>query len=128
MTIQQAIEKAIEGGYEGKILYYFLNLHGKVVDTPINKDVLGTLFLDPLFWKSLGRVMGWGKLHCLNCKSFAEPVRKKESDPEYWLDCCPRKNLDYGKDYKKHWHSIIDHLDKGGTAESFFESLTNHNT
>lgn len=55
--------------------------------------------LDPLFWQSLGKACEWGRLHCRNCKQFANPVRKNENDPEYYADCCKRKRLDYGKSY-----------------------------
>lgn len=58
---------------------------------------------DPAFWQALGNARGWGKLHCVNCGEFAKPVRKKESDPEYWADCCGRKRrLEYGVSWKYH--------------------------
>jgi hypothetical protein len=47
MTIQEAIEKAIEGGYP----------KGRVADLAV--PVQAQCFLETSFWESLGRTLGW---------------------------------------------------------------------
>jgi len=59
-----------------------------------------TFFMDPAFWQCLGKARGW----------------LPNSDEE--ITAATHK---YG--YKHYWHSLIDHLASGGTAESFFASL-----
>lgn len=121
MTIEQAIEKAIEGGYENEKLFtgeypYLPNgycdlrisFNGNVSAQRCRKDGEGgrwvrfgntsDFFLDPTFWQSLGKAMGWGHIHgeFCDCPGFV------------WLE---------------EWHRFIDHLAKGKDAESFFSNL-----
>ena len=44
MTIQEATQKAMEGGWN-----------------PLNSPQWQEGFLDPLYWKCLGKTMGWGE-------------------------------------------------------------------
>ncbi|HVB33734.1 MAG TPA: hypothetical protein VNJ52_05090 [Patescibacteria group bacterium] len=83
MTIEQAIKKAIEGGWKDKWDLDPENRHGSDV------------FLDPSFWQSLGKALGWG-----------------ENDTAHRNEWISR------------WHDFIDHLAEGKSAESFFETLT----
>lgn len=92
MTIQQAIEKAIEGGY---------NTHGWRPGEYVANDAQCVTFLDPLFWQSLGKAMGWSEWH-------TDGSRKVWKEWHKW---------------KNEWHRFIDHLAEGKDAESFFESL-----
>lgn len=87
MTIQEAIKKAIDGGWDST---------GMVHEE--KNDICNGLFLDPLFWKALGKAMWWGD------------GRFKVSDWQThgWLF---------------HWHRLIDHLAEGKSVESFFEQL-----
>lgn len=87
MTLQEVITKAIEGGY---------NTHGWVPGEYVSHDAECITFLDPLFWKSLGKAMGW------------------RQDEDQWGDRA---------EWVSQWHRLIDHLAEGGAAESFFESL-----
>lgn len=106
MKIEEAIKLAIEGGYN----CYEKNCSRHVnTDGTINRGVqldhilanLEATFLDPLFWQSLGKAMGW-----------EDGISEKD-----W-------NLGKGRmDWKKCWHRFIDKLAEGGTAESFFENL-----
>jgi len=108
MTIKQAIEKAIEGGWlkgskfrtiahrdgsylTGVAFFTMVSCDGDQEDW--SRDVLA-LFSDPLFWQSLGKAMGWGG--------------KMIYHQEKWL-------------YE--WHCFIDHLAEGKDAESFFQVL-----
>ena len=60
MTVQEAIEKAIEGGWnEGIDLDYSVKEMGKNGFPEIAKAIEQTAFLDPSFWQSLGKVLGW---------------------------------------------------------------------
>lgn len=126
MTLKQAIEKAIEGGWKlkhyekyeqkpkflvaerkanGSVLYnpYWFEMHiittyrdNKPL-TQIEMVRIELVLLDPSFWQSLGKAMGWGE-------------EKKVG-----------MNWVYG--YIYHWHSLIDHLVDGESIESYFEKL-----
>lgn len=85
MTIQEAIKKAIEGGWKESSSWF---------DGVIIKQ---KAFLDPIFWQALGKSLGW------------------EDFMGGYEDRC------FGWVYQ--WHSFIDHLAKGESAESFFEEL-----
>jgi len=88
MTIEQAIKKASESGY-GK----WDELTGWVrVDE--HMPAPSETFLDPLFWQSLGKAMGW--------------------DLEL---------LDFFPEWHCRWLGFIDHLASGDTPESFFNQL-----
>jgi len=81
MTIEQAIQKALDGGWNG---------HQSWIKNP------SAVFLDPLFWRSLGKAMGW----------------------------CTEEVARYGLiGYVAYWHRFIDHLASGKDANSFFEEL-----
>ena len=127
MTIQQAVEKAIEGGYM-KAKDYFGYIPSVVKEVHYNKPEklhqghnffertsgsfhfgsakkysfsisVNETFLEPLFWQSLGKAMGWG------------------SGKEFYEDGLTQKT------WVREWHRLIDHLAEGGAAESFFEGL-----
>lgn len=114
MTIQQAIEKAIEGGwlkgsklkciseYDGSYIpkVAFFTLKSDETSTGNwHRDVLA-LISDHLFWQSLGKAMGW------RIGYYGSDFETIEMSP-----------------YLVQWHRFIDHLAEGGTPESFFESL-----
>jgi hypothetical protein len=105
MTIQEAIHKAVEGGY---------HLHGSdgmdtdddgahracsawtrnATDSTWVAGVKEAL-LDPHFWRSLGLALGW-------YKGVATPY------------------LVYEQWWRQPWHRFIDHLADGHTPEAFF--------
>lgn len=91
--IEQAIRKAVSGGY--------------IDPTPSihTHHFLGTqevILLDPLFWQSLGKAMGWG--------GYTDGKRTFTIAKMGWLD---------------EWHRFIDHLASNGDPETFFkETLT----
>jgi len=105
MTIQEALKKAIEGGY---------HLHGadgrdtddasansecSVWKSKENNSTCGVgvtaPWLDPHFWRSLGLALGW-----------YEGVEAKCFIYEQW--------------WRQPWHRFIDHLADGHTPEEFF--------
>jgi hypothetical protein len=105
MTIQEAINKAVEEGY---------HLNGSDgmdtdddgahracsvwtsndTDAPCSATVKASL-LDPHFWRSLGLALGWYKRVETKCLIY-----------EQW--------------WRQPWHRFIDHLADGHTAEAFF--------
>ena len=105
MTIQEAMSKAIEGGY---------HLHGSdgrdtddagahrecsagtrnVIDSPCSAGVKASL-LDPHFWRVLGLALGWHEGVATKCLIY-----------EQW--------------WREPWHRFIDHLADGHTPEAFF--------
>lgn len=94
MTIEQTITKAIEGGWKD---YCYGGKNGEYESTQNIQFVL-----DPFFWQSLGKAMGW--------KGSQEYPNEWNGEPvEWWLF---------------EWHRFIDTLAEGRTAESFFETLT----
>ena len=84
MTINEAIKKALQNGY---------------TFTPQTlREEENSHFLDPLFWQSLGKALGW----------VADFEEADGSIYNRWLI---------------EWHRFIDHLAEGKIAEIFFESL-----
>lgn len=112
MTIEQAIKKAIEGG--------------------LSESGGGerTIFLDPLFWQSLGKKMGWENY----CPEGHGPVRQctahfsipvPEGKKEYFCGLCGDEggHVVPEEGWRHEWHRFIDHLADGGTPETYFEKL-----
>ncbi|KKN71723.1 hypothetical protein LCGC14_0417890 [marine sediment metagenome] len=96
MTIEQAIEKAIEGGWKPKV-----HRHYSLSQEKDYRDMWEAYtLLDTSFWQSLGKAMGWGKTGLGQYKKF---------------------NSDY--QWQHHWHSLIDFLSDGGSIEDYFKSL-----
>lgn len=95
MTLQEAMKKAIDGGYSSGRCED--DIHGIIYD-----NVYKAL-LDPEFWKSYGKAMGWNA--------------SDEKNAQWWKDRYP-----YGTWYMK-WESLIYSLVKGNSIESFFEQF-----
>ena len=109
MTITQAINKAIEGGWKYPI--WFEDVYSSVHATTEIADELLTRYvlLDPLFWLALGRAIEHGK------KAYMPDVWDKLSASS--KDSVFKTSIEY------EWHCLIDHLASGGSIESFFETL-----
>lgn len=97
----QAIKKAIEGGY--KISGY----GGPVVSDFYRNGQITKEFvlLDPLFWQSLGKAMGW------------------DGNGEDFLRRYMGVNEQLMFRWQYEWHCFIDHLIAGKDADSFFTAL-----
>lgn len=95
--MENAIKKAIEGGYNGIQvgLEFWCG-----IETKTAKEYPQLALLDPLFWQSLGKAMGWKE------KMYIEG--KGERNVKEWLE---------------YWHNFIDHLAEGKDADSFFNEL-----
>jgi hypothetical protein len=123
MMIQEAIDKANEGGY---------HMHGSDgMETSYDgannefsgwtrKDNLSTFlvpteetFLDPRFWQALGRALGWSEACdlAISCRHGAEECQRCRG--YYWM-------------YQ--WHCFIQALADGHTSEAFFARLTSSQT
>ena len=106
MTIQETLEKSIEGGYLGETITGISESNGKwLFGTPIQTRLLTKnieeILLDPSFWKSLGKAMGWGVEDGFDLEAMSKggsPVSIKDE-----------------KDYLHYWHRLIDHLADGGS-------------
>jgi hypothetical protein len=67
-------------------------------------------YLDPLFWQSLGKALGWKHMCSEQNKYCAYSVKHD-------VECI------YHKQWLYHWHRFIDHLASGKDINSFFEEL-----
>ena len=113
MTINEAIKKAVEGGWQAPYGYatfeatenyvYFYPKHGGRIDYP-----MGFVLLDPLFWSALGK-----SLNLSICEW--ECVKRKGNQKH-----CPVKHQEQWLNY---WHNFINHLALGKDAESWFEKF-----
>ncbi len=117
MTISEAITKAVEGGYlkdkideRGWEWEDFIpeNPHIKY-GTPMERKY--NVFLDPQFWKCLGKTMGWGN------NLWIGEMRKVDGNFQVETHKWELTMWEY------QWHRFIDHLSEGGTPESFFKEL-----
>lgn len=130
MTIFQAVEKSIEGGYSREV---FVGKSPEEKARIIGDMVLPEVLLDHRFWQSLGKAMGWGITRCghdAGMTGMMSDINTARGDERYWGVCnkcesTTRRTSDYSyeDDWKKMWHRFIDHLAEGKDAESFFESL-----
>lgn len=94
MTIFQAVEKAVEGGYSEPC---FIGKNPEERARIIGDMVLPEILLDRNFWQSLGKAMGWEEF--------------------------PSAYFETDNDWRTHWHRFIDHLAEGKDAEQFFSNL-----
>lgn len=101
--MKEAIQKAIEGGYNV----------GPIEVDMVCDNKYDHHFLSPLFWQALGKAMGW--------KEEANLIITLESyntGPEHLL----HQSMEAGY-WRFYWHRFIDHLAEGKDAESFFSTL-----
>ena len=96
MTIQEAIEKAIEGGYTIDPFH------------DPSRPIQAQYLLETSFWEALGRALGWNNetitVHAVENGKPTIVTRIQQ----HWLS---------------HWQRFIDHIAAGKTPESFFESM-----
>jgi hypothetical protein len=105
---EQAIKKAIEGGFDVRWNPAF----GAAEE--VSKDGNGTIlhnqqvFLDPSFWQSLGKTLGWNG-------RWMVQIFTDHDDQSATVEGAGR--------WKYEWHRFIDHLAEGKDVENYFESL-----
>src|SRR5262249_33257343 len=119
MTIQEAMDKAVAGGYHidssDGVDIGFIGANDEYsawtrTDTESSFMVpMEETLLDPRFWQALGRILGWSEVcdlviicvhgaeECQSCRGY------------YWMF---------------QWHRFIQALAHGNTPEAFFERLT----
>ena len=123
MTIEEALNKATEGGYHvngfnGMDTYYsratgcYSAWTRKDNDSSL-KVAMEETFLDPAFWQALGRALGW--------EQAVRTVHAVENGRSTLVTRA-------GHHWLYYWHRFIDHLAAGNTPESFFESLAGSET
>lgn len=107
MTIQKAIEGAIEGGWKPllahEVWYANWNNRSKPRTGVRASYVIHEILLDPLFWQALGKVKGWVAPPEVTHNTWQETGKLK-----CWI--C-------------NMHRHIDALIDGKTSEEFFSSL-----
>lgn len=114
--MEQAIRKAIEGGYpdtkkEGNQYFTYMGIKegNKKVWHCVNWE---QIVMKPLFWESLGKSLGW--------------------EDDLWIGQMKRLRGDKlvtdsweATQWEYQWLKFIDHLASGKDAESFFINLLN---
>ena len=123
MMIQEAIDKANEGGYhihgsDGIATSYIGANDEYSAWTRTDNDSSFMVpteetFLDPRFWQALGRTLGWSEV----CELAITCVYEKEE--------CQRCRGSY---WMYQWHCCIQALVHGNTLEAFFARLTSSQT
>ena len=119
MTIPEAIEKAVEGGYhiygsDGMdTSYEGANSEYSVWTRQDNDSSFLVLtektFLDPQFWQALGCVLGWHEACDLSITCVHGHEECRQYHGSYWMF---------------QWHCFIQALADGHTPETFFAHLT----
>jgi hypothetical protein len=123
MTIQEALNKAVEGGYHiygsgGMDTYYEGATHDYTAWTRKDNESsfmipIEETLLDPIFWQALGHTLGWSEV----CDLAITCVHGKEVCHQcqgyYWM-------------YQ--WHCFIQALADGNTPEDFFAHLASAQT
>jgi hypothetical protein len=118
MTIQEAVNAAVAGGY---------HIHGSdgiaTVYTGASREYsawtrtdnhssfmvpVQETFLDLAFWRALGRALGWEE----TCELAIICVHGHE-------ECCHC----HGSYWMYQWHCFIQHIANGQTPDAFFASL-----
>ena len=118
-AIEEVIRRAVmKGGYHADL--HFLQA--------LPEYARCQLWLDPLFWQSLGKAQGWVDIHgnplrmCRGCR--------RESVPNTVGSCNYCGENAYGNFpymWQGYWHRFIDHLATGGDPETFFRDLLKSN-
>ena len=103
MKLEEIIKKAIEGGWKNKIKQATPILSRRFGLKTAQEMYFMWVFSDPHFWQCLGKAMGWEDEVRLQWKNDRVPI-----GDTHWL-------------YQ--WHSFIDYLAEGGTAEGFFKEI-----
>ena len=118
MTITEALKLAIEAGWEPEKCGCDLMSCG-------HRQL--TYYLDPLFWSSLGKAMGWGNQHHLfeSGKVVDWPFECGLCG-QHFPEKKPREKENYCEenDWRSRWHKFIDHLAEGGNISDYFAQLT----
>ena len=123
MTIPEALEKAVEGGYhiygsDGMDTdYEGANSEYSVWTRKDNESSFMVpteeTFLDPQFWQALGRTLGWSEACDLSITCAHGHEECQRCHGYYWMF---------------QWHRFIQAIAEGNTPDAFFEDLTSSPT
>lgn len=116
MTIQQTIQKAIEGGWKPKQIKFKSKTITETTAHAFRMSFGDSFLLDPQFWQCLGKAMGWREFVCTECGGLYELVDGCKNNPSCIYSTAQ-------EEWFYQWHSLIDHLAEGKSIESFFEKL-----
>lgn len=113
MTIEQTIQKSIEGGYVGiSNTYHKWDGIRTFTAKEVIKKCPEVIFLDPKFWQALGKALGWKQKYTSMIRELryddVPPMRIHAPEYDEWMFW---------------WHRFIDHLAEDKDAESFFKEL-----
>lgn len=121
MTIQQAIEKAIAGGWptgleaSKNIFHFEIHEWGMTWDVDPGSDLtIEEIVLQPDFWRALGKTEGWKTSEAYQKQSYI----RVHPDGTFTRDDKPVLNQ-----WEIAMHRLIDTLAAGGSIEDFFSSL-----
>lgn len=116
MTIEKAIEKAIDGGFPtSKLRTKIENLNKTGIGAPnlVTSYDIEPLVLNPLFWKCLGTAMGWKDLANKNFDIY-----------ELRMNLASKTVVQkFTETWRWQMHLFIGHLAEGKDIESFFANL-----
>ena len=123
MTIAEALQKAVEGGYhlygsdEMDTVYEGANSEYSLWTRKDNASSfivpVEETFLDPAFWQALGHALGWDHtVLTMPAGAHGRPTLVTRA----------------GHQWRSHWHRFIDHLAAGHTPDAFFARLTSSQT
>jgi hypothetical protein len=123
MMIQEAMNKAVDGGYhidgsDGIATSYIGANDEYSAWTRTDNDSsfmvpVEETFLDPRFWQALGRILGWSEVCDLSITCVHGHEECRQCHGYYWM-------------YQ--WHCFIQVLADGHTPEAFFARLTSSQT
>lgn len=132
--MQQAIQKAIEGGYKfhGDIPVFDGNRDWWAVtdgDGGYDVPALSEFFIDPLFWQALENAMNWEEeTVSYSIKSKQYTVVNSPNIVKRGAHTVTRRRWKKNsKPWLSHQHDFIDHLASGKDADSFFQDLLSDN-
>lgn len=115
--LQQAIKLAIEGGYDARWHEEWGAYRSKAKEgwRALSTHLIDEqILLDPLFYQSLGKSLGWGE-----CSCGCHPARGHEKG---FVNCIHCKHIRH-PGYLYHAHRFLDHVMEGKDAEEFFREL-----
>ena len=142
MTIQQAIKKAIKGGYRKQETWIKIRLRERPNENEWIgdewQDVFGelairTAVLAPNFWQCLGKASKWGEVKpCPSCDggrrdfpAFHDPATHQNHPTTCGLcdgtGSYPKNRSD--DDWEQHWYDFIGCLAEGKSAEEYFDTI-----
>lgn len=111
--MDKAIKLAIEGGYNV----------GPIEVDMVCDNKYAHYFIDPLFWSSLGKALGWKKYTWTSWKGWDDHTLTHATDEDAYEPPFENPYCQRHLTHEYHWHRFIDSLASDGDPDSFFSSL-----